>query len=97
MESRRHRRINASFLTEVFRRDELFGRFVSRNVSAGGMFLETGKTYLAHGDPLRLNVVVFGDRYPMAGRVIHHTQDGVGIKVSQVDPMFYRALTSMLR
>lgn len=95
-EQRRHRRLSASFLTEVFNRDRLCGRFVSRNVSAGGMFLETGTAYLTHSDPIEINVVLFGEKYPMRGRVVRHAEGGVGIKVSDVDPKFYKALTSMI-
>lgn len=95
-EQRRHQRITATFVTEVFEGNGLSGRFMSRDVSAGGMFLETGSTFLAHGDDIRLNVVVFGDKYPMRGRVVRHGPGGVGIKVSHVSPYYYRALTSMV-
>ncbi|MDZ7752829.1 MAG: PilZ domain-containing protein [Gammaproteobacteria bacterium] len=95
-EQRRHQRISATFVTEVFERNRLSGRFMSRNVSAGGMFLETGSTFLAHGDDIELNVMVFGDRYPMRGRVVHHGPGGVGIKMSRVDAHYYRALMSMV-
>lgn len=74
----------------------LSGRFMSRNVSAEGMFLETGSTFLAYGDEIELNVVVFGDKYPMRGRVVRHGSGGVGIKLSHVNSLYYRALTSMV-
>ncbi len=95
-EQRRHQRITAGFVTEVFERNALAGRFMSRNVSAGGMFLETGSTFLAHGGDIKLNVVVFGDKYPMRGKVVRHGPGGVGIKVSHVNPLYYRALMSMV-
>lgn len=95
-EQRRHQRVTAGFVTEVFERNGLAGRFMSRDVSAGGLFLETGSTFLAHGDDVKLNVVVFGDTYPMRGRVVRHGPGGVGIKVSHANPQYYRALMSMV-
>lgn len=95
-EQRRHQRVTASFVTEVFERNGLAGRFMSRNVSAGGLFLETGSTFLAHGDDIKVSVMVFGDKYSMRGRVVRHGPGGVGIKVSRVNSQYYRALMSMV-
>ncbi len=63
-----------------FARGDLRGRAHARNLSIGGMFMETGER-LAAGDKLRLSFRIPGHKEPVETTATVRWQDGAGTGV----------------
>lgn len=65
-----------------------FGAFKARNLSIGGIYIQTGPVDLCVGDLLSLTCLVdrcAPSRYKLRGIVVHHTNGGVGVMFRDYD------------
>lgn len=98
MEHRYHRRRPARVPVELWRGDELLGRFETRNIAPEGAFVETGPSDLDSYDLLTL---VVRDRHGRRAHqtramVVHCSEEGAGLLYETEAPVVYRYLTQGL-
>ena len=89
MEHRHHIRKPLRIDVEVFNRGQFLGRFETRDVNAGGLFVETGPLTLRRNAMMTLTFDL--DREANAGvhnllaMVVHQSREGVGLMFHDVD------------
>jgi hypothetical protein len=74
---------------DVYHRDELLGRFKTRNINDGGVFVETGTHRLRRSDVVRVSFVTGRSpdlpRSSLKAMVVHRTGNGAGMMFLGVD------------
>jgi len=68
---------------DLYRRDELLGRFKTRNINDGGVFIETGALGLRRNDVMKVSFVTDStgnqQRRSLKAMVVHRSTDGTGM------------------
>lgn len=74
------------------------GAFKARNLSIGGIYIETGSVDLCVGDLLDVFCLVDcrrAKRHHLRGIVVHYTDDGVGVMFRDYDILSLRIMEAL--
>lgn len=88
MERRYQQRKSLDLDVILYDRQGQVGAFKARNLSVGGIYVETGPVDLCVGDLLDVSCLVECGRAKMhnlRGIVVHHTGEGVGVMFRDYD------------
>jgi hypothetical protein len=98
MEKRYDRRRSIRVRVSVHDRLGRRGTFETRNATAEGLFIETGRLGLATGDVIWIEDAGTGPRRwptPLSAVVVHRAGDGIGVLLSQPMPEVFDGLVPM--
>jgi hypothetical protein len=97
MEKRRSPRVPSQMQFDVFRRDRYLGRFRARDVSQGGVFLETGPAERVCSGIIELRFRAADREYRLRGVVVRREQSqGVGVQLAFWRPVDREAYAAYL-
>lgn len=88
MEHRLHPRVRTALPAILAHRGKRLGTFRTRDVSLGGLFLNTGPTGLARNAPLELRLLAQGHNQAIHGCVAHLAAEGLGVMVTDPGPQY---------
>lgn len=92
MERRWDSRIERYLGVEVSHQGRILGRYVSRNASLGGMFLDSWGLDLCRNDVVDLRLDVRGALQSIRALVTHHSQRGIGLQLMDHNPDYHRSV-----
>ena len=99
MEKRYNRRKSIRLRVALHDRRGRRGTFETRNVTADGLFIETGRLGLTTGEVIWIEDLGTGPRRwpaPLSAVVVHRADDGVGVLLSQPTPEVLSGLASVV-
>jgi len=79
MEHRYYPRMPISVKVDLFKRDQLLGHALTKDISLGGMMLQNGQPVLNRNDVIILRIWMRGVEQFMRGLVIHCSQESAGV------------------
>ncbi|NLX20013.1 MAG: PilZ domain-containing protein [Desulfobulbus sp.] len=98
-EKRRHPRVIFTRSVKVYLRDQLHGRFKTRNLSLGGMYVE-GASDLPVGEDLRLELYETGRKSSLIltilAKVCRNDAGGVGVHFTHMEDDSFMFLQTMV-
>lgn len=74
------------------------GAFKARNLSVGGIYIETGPVDLCIGDLLDVSCFIDchrAKRHNLRGIVVHHTDDGIGVMFRDYDSSSLKVMEAL--
>jgi anti-anti-sigma regulatory factor len=97
MDHRQSSRIPLTLEVDIAFRALPLGRFLTRNTSRDGMFLETGAANLKPGDVVDLQVHLSHAPQSISAVVVHRSRAGVGVMLTSEAPGYDRFVLAALR
>ena len=97
VEHRYYPRLDASLKVGVFKGDELLGYFTTRNISLDGLFIEMPQDVLTINDVIGILIGVNGDAHMQKGIVVHHSAQGVGVMLIDLDKQVFQGIFNLFR
>ena len=68
-----------------------------RNISAGGLFIETGPLTYRKNTLLEVEFALSGKCFRLPVMVVNHTEDGMGLMFLKTDPLVTRDMLAQLK
>lgn len=97
MEHRYSPRIRDAVYLGLHHHDRWLGTHPTRDLSADGLFLETGPILLRPNDPVVLRIEAVGPHHGLSAFVVHSSPQGIGLMLTEEDPHYARILLEVLR
>ena len=97
MEHRYYPRMRISTEVDVFKRDKLLAHATTRDISLGGMLLQTEPPQLSPKDLIVLRVWMKGAEQVMRGVVVHATSQYAGVRLVDMSKEASHAMFDFLR
>lgn len=97
MEHRYYPRIHISLEVDLFRRGQHIGSALTKDISLGGMMLQSEEPRLRRNDVVLLRVWIHGEEQMLRGFVIHTSQKRSGIMLIDMGKDTTRAYFNFLR
>lgn len=97
MEHRYYPRMKVSLEVDVFRRDKHLGHAQTKDVSLGGVLLQSDQPVLKRNDVIVLRIWMKGVEQAIRGLVIHTSQESAGVMLIDMSKEVSRAIFDYLR
>jgi hypothetical protein len=97
VEHRYYPRLQIALEVDVFKREQLIGHVLTKDISLGGMTLKSELPTLNRKDVIALRIWIDREEHILRGYVIHTSQEYTGVMLIDMNKTTTRALFEFLR
>ena len=92
MEQRHHPRVPMNLDVYLFQKEQFIGRFRSQNISLDGIYVQSVTQDIPRNTVVFMQLELNMQQYTLKGVVIHLSDDGMGVKFSEIGQRAFEAL-----